>query len=75
MKWISVKDRLPEKDTTIIVAYMSRKRGRHYMRVDVGRYRKRFEHERKYIFYVNSFVADAKYWQPLPPPPDKEKSE
>ena len=61
MKWISVKDRLPEKRCAVIVF--------DYMDVISADWDEDFNR-----FYIGcSYLGNVTYWMPLPKPPELEK--
>ncbi len=62
MEWISVKDRLPEKDRLYIVAHKLR-RGRKMVLI------RRFSNEYPSTFPMSGEVT---HWMPLPEPPKEE---
>jgi hypothetical protein len=73
MKWISVKDRLPEKNTTILVK-ADFKYEIVYEIVEV------IEQSDGYIAYLNMCCGDdirkykVTYWMPLPKGPNEDKA-
>ena len=57
--WISVKDRLPEKYTNVIVLY------------DIGRVGVNWTNEENE--FVSHAYSNVTHWMPLPEPPESEE--
>ena len=65
-KWISIKDRLPEKFTDVLCLYPSKNHGSNvvvdYMESDRGCFAEQFRY------------GEPTHWMPLPPPPAEKEN-
>ena len=62
--WISVDDRLPEPNTTVLVGHVN---------PDYGDVTSAYWQGGKFWDTVEGiFICDATHWQPLPDPPEKQ---
>jgi len=64
--WISVKDRLPEKNGRYLCRYEEEIYGGFFRYTDFGRYDSDMSEN-------GGFGAKVTYWMPLPEPPEEEK--
>lgn len=75
-EWISVKDRLPEADTPVLVTYLGYMDG--IARTDgigIIRWGVWYWYESEDDDNDDEIIVRITHWQPLPEPPEKEEKE